>query len=170
MQRDVLQDDRVAVAALWQPSLLWTAPAWLTTAAAQSGSRAAHVAAVNADQHGTSSTETSSSSGTHADGGSSSGDGADGAASDDSEPGDRGATRTPRETQQAPRRNDTANTLSSRDSSSSDSSSDGDDSASPPSQLQQMPADMFGELDMAFATASGRHSRRRAPEPPAARD
>ena len=27
-----LQDERLAVAALWQPSLLWTAPAWLTTA------------------------------------------------------------------------------------------------------------------------------------------
>ena len=159
----ISQDDRLAVAALWQPSLLWMPPAWLTAAAAHSGERAPDAAAVvRPGEHGDACTETSSSSGTHADGGCSSGDEAGSGLLDGCEPGDRRGVLHPQETEEARTCVDMGTAQCSRESSSSDSSSSESDSPSTSRRPWQAPADVFGELDMAFAGASGPQSRRRA--------
>jgi len=153
-----LQDDGLAVAALWQPSLLWTPPAWLRVAAEPCGTDAPFAAVLGTDKRRESSTETSSSSGTHADGGNSSSDEAGSASPATHEPSN---PPHPHGTSLPPQRIDSADMQSSSDGSSSSSSS-GDGTPCQYGQQWQTPADVFGELDAAFTAASGPQSRRRA--------
>ena len=154
-----MQDDGLAVAALWQPSLLWTPPLWLSAAAEHSSTQVPCATAANTSKRGESSTETSSSSGTHADGGNSSGDEAGEGSPASCEPSH---PPHPHETSPPAQRTVTADIQSSSDGSSRSSSSTEDDSPCQPGQQWQTPADVFGELDAAFAAASGPQSRRRA--------
>ena len=170
-----LQDERLAVVAIWQPSLLWTPPVWLTTAETPRRSSAAGSApAVTPGKVVDSDTETSSSSSssTRANGAGSSGDSADSEAKRASEPMSGsacclGPSRSP------PQNVKKANVLANRarsggesGSSSSDSDSDSEsDSSTLPQEAVTPPwasADVFAELDQAFAASAGVPSRRRA--------
>ena len=150
------QDDALEVAALWPPSLLWTPPAWLSVAPKPCGTDTPCAAVISTAKRRESSTETSSISGTHADGGDSSGDEAGSAPPAARVPSD---PPHPSETTSPPQRINTADQRSSSDGSSSGGE---DDSPCQSGQLWQTPADVFGELDAAFTAASGLQSRRRA--------
>ena len=161
------------MAALWQPSLLWTPPSWLTTADPLRCGLAAQSAAASIP--GKSDTETSSSSSNHADD-QSSDNGADADAEKAAEPRAGGAHNY-KQSQRSPQQVDgasvhfngatnTSDSSSSSSSSSSGTDSDsGSDSSDAPRAAVQQPwasANVFADLDRAFAVSSDFQSRRRA--------